>query len=132
MSLFPGEMTKHNRVAPARTIRSTRYSLTARGRSVAPSRRIPTGKSSFENASGWMRLPVPAAGMIPHKASPSNPRQQLFGPLFGGVFQQHALARCAPDACQLLRRTGDRVHRFLGGPGHQDFLAGSEEVPHTL
>ena len=32
-------MTKHSLVAPARSIRSTRYSLTARGRAAAPPRR---------------------------------------------------------------------------------------------
>jgi hypothetical protein len=41
--------------------------LTARGRSVPPSsRREPTGSSSLLNAGGWMRVPLPAAGMIPH------------------------------------------------------------------
>ena len=54
-------------------MRSTRYSLTARGRSTPPSSsRLPTGSSSFENASGWMRLPLPAAGMMPHMAQASS------------------------------------------------------------
>src|SRR3954453_4716166 len=66
MSDLPGEITKQSLVAPARIIRSTRYSLTARGRSTWPSRRLPTGSSSFENASGWILLPTPAAGMMPH------------------------------------------------------------------
>ena len=66
MSDFPGEMTKHSLFVPARNIRSTRYSLTARGLSASASGRLPTGNSSFENANGWMRLPIPAAGMMPH------------------------------------------------------------------
>jgi hypothetical protein len=71
MSDLPGAITKQMCVAPPAIIRSSRYSLTARGRSVAPSKREPTGSSSFENARGWMRLPMPAAGMIPHiRASP--------------------------------------------------------------
>src|SRR5436305_2285320 len=66
MSDLPGAITKQILVAPPTIMRSTRYSLTARGRSVSPSRRLPTGRSSFEKASGWILLPAPAAGMIPH------------------------------------------------------------------
>ena len=69
MSALPGETTKQTRVAPPRTMRSTRYSLTARGRSMPFSRRLPTGSSSFEKASGWMREPWPAAGTMPHMIS---------------------------------------------------------------
>src|SRR5436190_14928228 len=65
---LPGEITKQILSAPPSTSRSTRYSLTARGRSRSPSRRLPTGSSSFENASGCMRLPCPAAGTMPHIA----------------------------------------------------------------
>src|SRR5918911_560007 len=68
MSDLPGDMTKQILLTPARIMRSTRYSLTARGRSVDPSFRLPTGSSSFEKASGWIRVPLPAAGMIPHIA----------------------------------------------------------------
>src|SRR3546814_7853546 len=50
MSDLPGAMTKQTRSAPPRIMRSTRYSLTARGRSVAPSRRLPTGSSSLERS----------------------------------------------------------------------------------
>ena len=57
---------KHSFVAPARSIRSTRYSLTARGRSTSPTNVLPTGSSSFENANGWIRVPRPAAGMMPY------------------------------------------------------------------
>src|SRR5262249_10316568 len=55
-----------NFVTPAINIRSIKYSLTARGRSCPFSQRLPTGRSSFENASGWIRLPFPAAGTMPH------------------------------------------------------------------
>src|SRR5918992_1554256 len=66
MSDLPGEITKQILSAPPWIMRSTRYSLTAQGRSVPPSRRLPTGRSSLEKASGWMRLPRPAAGTMPH------------------------------------------------------------------
>src|SRR3954471_14453239 len=66
MSALPGEITKQILSAPPRIIRSTKYSLTAQGRSVPFSTRLPTGRSSLENASGWIRLPRPAAGTIPH------------------------------------------------------------------
>src|SRR5688572_23126741 len=66
MSDFPDAMTKQILSAPPRSMRSTRYSLTAQGRSVPPSRRLPTGRSSLEKARGWMRLPRPAAGTMPH------------------------------------------------------------------
>ena len=70
MSDLPGEITKQILSAPPRIMRSTRYSLTAQGRSTPPSRRLPTGRSSFEKASGWMRLPRPAAGTMPHMLRP--------------------------------------------------------------
>src|SRR5689334_22878935 len=66
MSDFPGEITKQILLAPPEIIRSIMYSLAARGRLVSPSRRLPTGRSSFEKANGWIRLPAPAAGIIPH------------------------------------------------------------------
>src|SRR5512133_1154317 len=66
MSLLPGEMTKQSLRAPPLIIRSIRYSDTAFGRSTPPTHWLPTGSSSFEKASGWMRLPIPAAGMMPH------------------------------------------------------------------
>src|SRR4051794_37639162 len=65
MSDLPGPMTKQILSAPPRIIRSTRYSLTAQGRSPIPSTRLPTGSSSFENPSGWIRVPRPAAGIMP-------------------------------------------------------------------
>src|SRR5918999_3711899 len=77
MSDFPGEMTKQIFVAPPSTSRSTRYSLTARGRSRSPSRRLPTGSSSFEKASGCILLPCPAAGTMPHIGIPHDPFEFL-------------------------------------------------------
>src|SRR4051794_35191972 len=73
MSDLPGEIVMQIRVAPARIIRSTRYSETALGRSVPPSTRLPTGSSSLEKASGWMRLPTPAAGTRPQVLTGGSP-----------------------------------------------------------
>jgi hypothetical protein len=69
MSDFHGEITKQILSAPARSMRSSRCSLTARGRSVSPSKRLPTGSNSLQNANGWMRVPFPAAGTMPHISS---------------------------------------------------------------
>src|SRR5436305_11510589 len=66
MSHFPGAITKQILSAPPRISRSTRYSLTAHGRATPASVLLPTGSSSFEKASGWIRLPRPAAGTMPH------------------------------------------------------------------
>src|SRR3954463_7796921 len=111
MSLLPGEMTKQSLVTPASSKRSIRYSLTATGRSLSPSLRLPTGSSSLEKASGCMRLPRPAAGTIPHilrlrvsfrAARPARhrlgtcPPDQLFElahAVHGGVASEHALSR---------------------------------------
>src|SRR5690242_5402780 len=112
MSDLPGEMTKQMRVAPPRTSRSTRYSLTARGRSRSPSRRLPTGSSSFENASGCMRLPCPAAGTMPHIAhlvlngigdscQSLEQRLELGGADRGGVAAERPLARGRGDPLPL-------------------------------
>src|SRR6266542_968328 len=118
MSDLPGEMTKQILSAPPRIIRSMRYSLTARGRSISPSRRLPTGSSSLENASGWILLPTPAAGMMPHMLTieclrgagrPRRPRLlrgtlgrieyglQLDGTVAGRVRCERALAGGAGD-----------------------------------
>src|SRR3954463_16310251 len=115
MSDLPGEMTKQRRSAPAEIRRSTRYSLTARGCSMPPSTRTPTGSSSLENASGWMRVPAPAAGMIPHMiVSPAllfmrpvngAAAQQVFElsrPAVGRVLDERPLAGALRDAPQLL------------------------------
>src|SRR5436190_6282099 len=108
MSNFQREITKQILSAPACSIRSIRYSLTARGRSAPPSKRLPTGSNSFEKASGWMRVPLPAAGMIPHMVSALHAfgfvvlrytgagvlqqSDQLGGPAFGGVLGEDPLA----------------------------------------
>src|SRR5690625_4783960 len=64
-------MTKQIFVVPARAMRSRRNSLTARGRvPTSSAMRPPTGSSSFEKASGWMRVPLPAAGTMPHISDP--------------------------------------------------------------
>jgi hypothetical protein len=52
MSDLPGEITMQIFSAPPAIIRSMRYSLTAFGRSDVPSKRLPTGSSSFEKARG--------------------------------------------------------------------------------
>src|SRR5436305_294176 len=61
------QVMKHTRLTRSASISSIRYSVTARGRSVAPSWRVPTGRSSLENASGCMRVPRPAAGITPQR-----------------------------------------------------------------
>src|SRR5215208_5740777 len=109
MSDLPGEMTKQILSAPPSTSRSTRYSLTARGRSRSPSCRLPTGSSSLEKASGCMRLPCPAAGMIPHMVP--HDLYQFVGADLGAVCRQCPLARAPPDAAACLaiqiERRGD-------------------------
>src|SRR5690242_684753 len=92
MSDLRGPMTKQILSQPARPIRSIRYSETARGRSISPSVRLPTGSSSFENASGFMRLPTPAAGMMPSMIGPSSFEQleELLGAVRGGVLGERA------------------------------------------
>src|SRR5512132_434800 len=115
MSDLPGAMTKPILSAPPRTIRSIRYSLTARGRSTPSSRRLPTGSSSLEKASGWMRVPPPAAGTIPHisrlrhrrgaaRTRPRGRRQrpfQLGGATIRGVLVMGTLACRGGDATKL-------------------------------
>src|SRR3954451_5124897 len=91
MSDFPGAITKQSFAAPPAIMRSTRYSLTAQGRSRAPSLRLPTGSNSLENASGWMRLPRPAAGMTPHML-----RLHIGGVRVHALDQGRELARALP------------------------------------
>src|SRR3712207_1462605 len=114
MSDLPGEITKQIYVAPPRIMRSTRYSLTAQGRSTPPARRLPTGRSSLEKARGWMRLPRPAAGTMPHMSGflhqtrcVGSAAEQFFqfrGPVIRGVLAQDALAARLRDPLQLLSR----------------------------
>src|SRR5947209_18239109 len=130
MSDLPGEMMNAILVAPAASIRSIRCSLTARGRSTDPSNRLPTGSSSLENASGWMRVPAPAAGMIPHMVpSPAvgcmrfvagavgQHLFQLIRPGAGRVPDQRPLAGALRDAPQLLVGSFDGVDRFVARGG---------------
>src|SRR4051812_4463766 len=115
MSDFPGEMTKQSFVAPPRIMRSTRYSLTARGCSPSASTRLPTGSSSLEKASGWMRVPAPAAGMMPHMSRFSAGRDdgrrvgvmrvgdqplEFLHAMGGGVFGEHAFPGLPGDAAE--------------------------------
>src|ERR1700716_1482011 len=107
MSDLPGEITKQILSAPPRISRSTRYSETAQGRSTPLSVLLPTGNSSFEKASGWIRLPRPAAGMMPHISSlhcrkedaidrrPFQELDQLGGASAGAVLFQRPLP-CPP------------------------------------
>src|SRR5829696_5382248 len=125
MSDFPGEITKQSLSAPPMTNRSTRYSLTARGRSRSPSRRLPTGSSSFENASGCMRLPWPAAGMIPHMVP--HDLDELGGAHLRAVMRECALARAARDPAPDLGIEVQRRDGVGGVPRNDDFGAGLEE-----
>src|SRR4051794_3408739 len=134
MSDFPGEIMKAIFVAPAASIRSMRCSLTARGRSTAPSKRLPTGSSSLENASGWMRVPAPAAGMMPHtlvsfrhrattvRRSATQNVFELRGAAIRRVLHQRPLARPVRDRAQLLVRPLDGSRRGNARLRDQDFL----------
>src|SRR3954468_2892565 len=150
MSDFPGEITKQSRVTPARSIRSTRYSLTARGRSMPSVSRLPTGRSSLEKARGWMRLPAPAAGTIPHiSTSPGagrggrrgwegrsagllNQHDQLPGAAVRRVLLQGPGARGAADRADLLLRPGESVHHVPCVARHDHLSSGLEETVQPL
>src|SRR4051794_31013007 len=86
MSDLPGEITKQIFSAPPSIRRSMRYSDTAQGRSIPLSLRLPTGSSSLEKARGWMRLPRPAAGTMPHISHSLNFR--LTGSGLGRLLEQ--------------------------------------------
>src|SRR3954447_17945706 len=113
MSLLPGAMTKQILSTPPAIMRSMRCSLTARGRSMPASSRLPTGSNSLEKARGWMRLPAPAAGTIPHISSVGAQSGEwlaarrfeellhLDGAMRGGMFGEHALARGGADFREL-------------------------------
>src|SRR5215208_6678109 len=108
MSDLPGEMTKQILSAPPRIIRSMRYSLTARGRSVFPSRRLPTGNNSFEKANGCMRLPAPAAGIMPHISHLQN---RFVFVSFAATFHCSMIDCCLQSPFQV---NGPAVSRVLG------------------
>src|SRR5919199_4152182 len=142
MSDLPGAMTKQILSAPPRIMRSTRYSLTAQGRSVPLSSRLPTGRSSLEKAKGWMRLPRPAAGTMPHMsdlqgrdAGPDVGRTRPFQSRFEGagaavrrVLGKRALARGPGDAAKLRIAEIERRDGVFGVPRHQDFMSRREEL----
>src|SRR3954447_17270382 len=121
MSDLPGEITKQILSAPPRISRSSRYSETAHGRSMPSSRWLPTGSNSLEKASGWMRLPAPAAGTIPHISSvgaqsgewlAARPFEELLhfeGAMRGGVFGEHAFARGGADVGEFRVGKSERV-----------------------
>ena len=68
------------------------YAVTARGRSTPSSSRLPIGSSSFENASGWMRVPLPAAGTMPHiTRPPRRPRLAGIGVAPAGSGSRHRI-----------------------------------------
>src|SRR3954470_24239270 len=133
MSDLPGEITKQILRAPPRIIRSTKCSLTAQGRSTPSRRRLPTGSSSFEKARGWMRLPRPAAGTIPHMSGAlrgfgtiafgERALEIVEAPLRGVVRQGAGPARRGDAADLGLAAVEGRQHV---GPvaGDQDLLAG--------
>src|SRR3954447_17997984 len=113
MSDFPGEITKQILSAPPSIRRSMRYSDTAQGRSIPLSLRLPTGSSSLENARGWMRLPRPAAGTMPHISGSLNFRLMGSGVRrlleqryqFGGAPLRTVLLEASlPCACGDLRQ----------------------------
>src|SRR5947209_3516416 len=120
MSVFPGDTTKQIFSAPALSIRSTTYSLTARGRSTPPSSLLPTGRSSFEKASGWIRLPAPAAGTIPHistlrsrRGDAREHRLELRGAPLGRVLRERALAGSARNGAESRIVERDRRDRII-------------------
>src|SRR3954465_9882579 len=109
MSDFPGEITKQILSAPPRIRRSMRYSDTAQGRSIPLSLRLPTGSNSFEKARGWIRLPRPAAGTIPHIV------RLLEFPVDGA--SRLSIARAAPQVRRRVSRNcADRVFAPARGP----------------
>src|SRR3954464_6570922 len=135
MSDLPGEITKQILSAPPRIIRSTRYSETAHGRSTPSSVLLPTGSSSLENASGCIRLPRPAAGIIPHISRPRRSQKsalclgrpfeqlnQFVGTATGTVLFERALTCAAPHPLQLLVIKLKRSHYIGRSAGQDDLL----------
>src|SRR5438105_2902661 len=144
MSNFQREITKQILSAPPCSMRSIRYSLTARGRSAPPSKRLPTGSNSFEKASGWMRVPLPAAGMIPHMPSTLHtfgfrPRRhggaglfqecgQFCRTFFGGMLVEHALSAGFANLGELAVAEVERGQDVVGSPHDHDIAPRIEEL----
>src|SRR3954452_19669157 len=141
MSDLPGEITKQILSAPPRISRSMRYSETAQGRSIPLSLRLPTGSSSLEKARGWMRLPRPAAGTMPHISHSLNSRltgsgvgrlleqrDQLGGAFLRTVLIQRSLARASGDLRQFRLLQLQCFKRVRGVACEQDLLARREEI----
>src|SRR4051812_46667702 len=143
MSALPGATTKQMRVAPALSMRSTRNSLTARGRSMSPASVLPTGSSSLEKPSGWIRVPRPAAGTMPHMVCYSlvslcHSRRrrtrvleqllELARAMGRRVLREHALVRRARDPVHFGVGQLERVDDVLRRARHDDLLARPEEL----
>src|SRR5438045_320851 len=140
MSNFQREITKQILSAPACSMRSIRYSLTARGRSAPPSKRLPTGSNSFEKASGWMRVPLPAAGIIPHMVSALHAfgfmvfgrtgacvlqqRDQLGGTALGGVLGKDPLPPRLADVGEFPVAEIERRKHVIGLANDDDVAPG--------
>src|SRR5579875_4139860 len=90
--------------------------------------RLPTGRSSLEKASGWMRMPLPAAGMMPHMSGGLLHAGRLecgdhaARAMGGGMLVKCALTRAAGDAAQDIVGQAQGGQRVLGAAGQQDFL----------
>src|SRR5436309_4933501 len=137
MSHLPGAMTKQILSAPPRISRSTRYSLTAHGRATPASVLLPTGSNSLEKARGWMRVPRPAAGTIPH-ISGLRHCTRLHRALDEALELARAPVRCVLLEDALARRAADPGNlavvdvqggkRVVGALGEENFLARGEEL----
>src|SRR5689334_19496058 len=126
------------------------YSLTALGRSVCPSLRLPTGSSSLEKASGWMRLPMPAAGTMPHiltsrslgdrlhhfttamLVSGRNCRFKIPRPAFGAMLFEGARSGAAADGCECLVTQRQGAENIFGAFRQQNFAARRKKMIQTI
>src|SRR4051794_35076452 len=145
MSDFPEEITKHILSAPPRIRRSTRYSDTAQGRSTPSFALLPTGRSSLENASGCIRLPRPAAGMMPHISSfrgdetiAFRPRrsleqvEQLGGTLRRAVLVQGSLAGAARHRKQFTVIAPKPLDYLVSVSGSNYLIVGTKKTIQTF
>src|SRR5437763_347383 len=107
ISDLPCEMTKQILSAPAKIIRSTRYSLTAEGRSSPPPRRrprgsIPSRKPAVEFGCRRRRLELSPTYQFLLQSFTSRIKDglQLTGARFGAVFSKRAFASVPRDGGQ--------------------------------